>query len=334
MKNIFLPILLLLMLKAGALDICLAKINIVSLENTFFPQSTPPMAEKLASAMKEEDILNTLNIHILSEEIMIQSILEAGDWAFDMGEDYLLYGTLFENKKWWELRVSLYERETDKILSVFYGKSSPERANELVRETGGKISRFIYHFRNIEKPMKILKREACWEGGGSIGYWSVLPSWHNSLTGLFSIESQASFLPEEPVYYKGKFTLYPCFSGRLGYALGLNKPSKEDFFYHSFLAALPIELLLEWNDSHRIGLGITSGIRLDWLIQNRTFGGIDSGVSQAFLLGIEINYTYKLPRSNWSIGAGQRGEIYFYDPLLISYRPMIILNYSFAKEGS
>jgi hypothetical protein len=292
-------------------------------------EGIPDFSSRLIGAVKIKDLLNTLHITALTSEEPVHSLLDAGITASKERIDYLLYGTLNREENWIEVRISLYERETDRIRTVFYGKSDSSRHNDLIEELAGKICRYFYRAYDIEPSLIQREWQGFWTARFFTGYWGLLSPWDHRLTGLFSLAFKGTLTPPDIVLYMGDFTLFTGFGLYAGYSLGLNKPDNEHFTYHSFQLAFPLDFSTQWRDRHCFSLSLAGGSQIDGLFQSRLYGDLYSALSQTFIVKVDLSYEFLIPESNWFLGFSQEVDFAFYDPLLIGYKPSLSLGYRF-----
>ncbi len=330
---LFFLVILLLGIPLSSLELTMSEIKVEPLferyESTDFllPDN---FSGDLSQAINDADTINS--IHIRKEDIVIESLLDAGIAAFNSNAYYMLYGTLFVEEHWIEARVSLYELESDSIRTIFYEKAEISRYDDLVRGLAEKIVLFFYNAYSIEPALVIDEWTGYWDFGTSLGYWGVLPGWNRTLTGLTSLEFSASRAFGKPSFSYDHFIFYPKLGFSVAYQTGINKPGYESFIYNSFQISLLLEFCAQWRKEHFFSLQLYPGDQIDWLAQSRLYGELEHAVSQAFFIGTGLSYQFTPPGSSWSFGINQRVDFTLYEDLMISYKPSITVHYRLEKK--
>lgn len=286
---------------------------------------------ELKDAVESYDVLNNLQLKKSKTDDIVSSLIDAGSLAMRESYDYLLYGTATLNQDWYEVRLSLYERESDSIIAVFYSKSNTEHSSLLMEEAGRKLVNYLYDRFAIEKRQLVDKSPGYMELSLNPGYWGTFfKPWSDIMMGYFHVGLSGMVALSEPRYCFSGHELYPRFGLSLDYSLAGNQTAVENYFYHSFIISIPVDLSLDINQNHSFRLGFAPGYQIDYLVQSRKYGEEYTSTSGAFVLSAFLAYSYNPVGGNLSIGLINAVDFSFYDDLLISYKPSISISYKVA----
>lgn len=311
-----------------SLDIFLAEPVLVSSDGQ--QDVSGLLVTEMPEAVDLYDVLNSIKVVQVHSESPVRSLIDAGSLAMKDSLNYLLYGTVQASPSWLEARLSLYELETDSIRTVFYSKVSSDRADALAYELGRKLTEYLYDEFGIEDRQLIKKSPGYLEVAINPGYWMVLsPQWSNNLLGYFNGGVTGKVALSEPRLYFDGNEIYPRFGLSIDYALGRNRIGVENYFYHSLQVGLPLEFVLHLKQRHLFGISVTPAYQLDILNQKRKYGDLFSAVSGAFALKTGLLYTFSPGSGDFSIGLNNQIDITFYEDILISYKPALVLSYKF-----
>ena len=251
-------LLITLSLPLFSLDIAVVPLERLGLESD---DTAETLEEELVRAVEEQDTLDALNMIMIGTNSPVASLLDAASTAVRNSRDYLLYGAVVSNPDWIEVRLSLYERESDSIRTVFYDKAASERFEEVPEELALRIVKFVYGAYGIEDRRLYTPDPAYLEAYGELGYWGLFPGeWNDVMTGFFHGGFGVSVGLPSPGLVRENFELYPCFGFLFDYAMGANRPDYESATYHSFQFAVPLEASCRFNNGHARKLRLRSGL--------------------------------------------------------------------------
>lgn len=276
------------------------------------------------------DVLNSIKVIHAHSDSSVRSLIDAGSLAMKDSLNFLLYGTIQTSSSWCEARLSLYELETDSVRTVFYSKVSSDRAYSLADELGRKLTEYLYGEFGIEDRLPIKKSYGYMEVAFNPGYWMVLsPQWSDNLLGYFNGAVTGKVALSEPRLHFDGNEMYPRFGLSIDYALGRNRIGVEEYYYHSIQLGLPLELVLHLKQKHMFGISVTPAYQLDFLNQQRKYGDLFSAASGAFALKAGLLYSFSPGSGDFSFGLNNQIDITFYEDILISYKPSMVLSYKF-----
>ncbi|MBB6480911.1 hypothetical protein [Spirochaeta isovalerica] len=285
-------------------------------------------SKELKEAVGIYDALNNIQLRKIDSGKVIASLIDAGSLAMRESYDYLLYGTLTLRQDWHEVRLSLYERESDSVIAVIYSKSDAGLSSLLMDEAGRKLVGYLYDRFAIEKRRIKDKSPGYIELSINPGYRGIFfEPWNEIMMGYFHFGMSGFVALSEPRFCFNGHEMYPRFGLSLDYGLAGNQSTVENFFSHSFMISIPLDLSLDLNAHHSLRLGVAPGYQIDYLVQSRKYGDEYTSTSGAFVLSAFFTYGYNPVAGNLSIGLINALDFAFYDDLLISYKPSISISY-------
>ncbi|MDC7220198.1 MAG: hypothetical protein PQJ59_09670 [Spirochaetales bacterium] len=334
MKRIFLILLFPLTVPLFALDITLAEIEEAptSAVREEYSVLYDEISRDLYKQIGSYDPLGCLVLNKLDKSVKVNSLLSASTTAYNNQMPYMLYGSYYESMDWLELRISLYEQETDRIRTTFFGKASKDRYDSLIDNTAERIGTYFYDQYNIEAVYAKDPWEGYWELGMNLGYWMILPSWNDALTGTGTANLHGALALSEPSFRRNHWIFYPKFGLSLGYAFAMSTPDYESSLYHSFQMAMPLEFCAEWRRRHCLSFHLTPGDQLDWMAQSRLYNSSYSAISQSFYLSTGFSYRFVPKGGKWAFGMSHLVDITFYDDTMFAYKPSFTIEKRFLRE--
>lgn len=314
-----------------SLEIQVSPLNVSGFKGDFVDV---PVEEALISSIEDYDIINCLDMRIADRVDPVASLIQAGSFTVRNSISYMIYGSVYHRSDWVEMKLSLYEAETDTVLTVFYGKVNETRIDSLIDELGERICIFLYEEKGIEE--RLIAKEAAGyiDLGFSPGYWALFSGeWSDLIIpyvhGAFTLGVALPY----PRYMGENFEIFPKFGLLVDYGLGVNRSDYESFSFHSLQMALTLELSFQVDEKHIFSLIAAPGYQIDIMVQSRKYDDSYTGVSNTFLVKAGLDYMYQPAGKNISFGLSNMIDFAFYDDLMVSYKPSFRISYKALTLG-